>query len=82
MNKEDSGDCCKDTQKFIKSQDHQKVTETFVTTIFPEFSDTSLSFITKEISALVTVNYTFPFSNAPPGLIGNCLYLRNRVFLI
>ena len=82
MNKEESGDCCKDTQKFVKSPDHQKVTETFVTTIFPAFSDTMLSFITKDISDSVTVPYTFPFSNAPPGLKGNPLYLRNRVFLI
>lgn len=74
--------CCKDEHTFIKSDNDQKIAETF----FHFTGNTSIAVIVQEPDLSLTLVSSLPeenpSDNSPPWLSGVAVYLFKRTFLI
>ena len=74
--------CCKDEHKFVKDDNDQKTTESFVTNFSLQVIDIPVECFTSSEILVSSVTEKHPVSHAPPRSSGVAVYIRNCTFLI
>ena len=74
--------CCKDEHKFVKNDNDQKTTESFVTNFALQVIDIPVECFTSSEILVSSVTEKHPVSHAPPRSSGVAVYIRNCTFLI
>mgnify|MGYP005611036259 FL=1 len=74
--------CCKDEHKFVKNDNDQKTTESFVTNFSLQVIDLPVECFTSSEILVSSVTEKHPVSHAPPRSSGVAVYIRNCTFLI
>lgn len=74
--------CCKDEHKFVKNDNDQKTTESFVTNFSLQVIDIPVECFTSSEILVSSVTEKHPVSHAPPRSSGVAVYIRNCTFLI
>lgn len=84
MEKSDEKDngCCKDEHKFVKNDNDQKTTESFVTNFVLQVIDIPVEWSNSSEILVSSVTEKHPVSHAPPRSSGVAVYIRNCTFLI
>ena len=74
--------CCKDEHKFVKNDNDQKTTESFVTNFALQVIVIPVECFTSSEILVSSVTEKHPVSHAPPRSSGVAVYIRNCTFLI
>ena len=74
--------CCKDEHKFVKNDNGQKTTESFVSKFSLQVIDLPVECFTSSEILVSSVTEKHPVSHAPPRSSGVAVYIRNCTFLI
>lgn len=74
--------CCKDEQKFIKSDADQKMADMALRLLQLMVTDLPTAFVQSFLFNFTALSEDYPVSNAPPRSNGVAFYILNRTFLI